>query len=57
MPMALRLPHHDKALEQERLAILRREITIGLEDAASGRFSRKTIKELADEVRREHSGD
>jgi antitoxin ParD1/3/4 len=54
---ALRLLHHDKALEQERLAILRREISIGLEDAAAGRISRKTIAELADEVRREHSGD
>ena len=36
---ALRLLQHDKALEREKLAILRREISIGQEAAASGRFS------------------
>ena len=54
---ALRLLQHDKALEQEKLAILRREINIGLLDAAAGRFSIKTVSEIADEVRREHSGE
>ncbi|MDA8230270.1 MAG: type II toxin-antitoxin system ParD family antitoxin [Magnetospirillum sp.] len=54
---ALRLLQHDKALEREKLAILRREIAIGLEDAASGRFSRKTVQEIADEVRREQFGE
>lgn len=53
---ALRLLQHDKALEQEKLAILRREINIGLADAAAGRFSSKTVKDIADEVRREHLG-
>jgi antitoxin ParD1/3/4 len=53
---ALRLLQHDKALEQEKLAILRREIAIGLEDAATGRFSHKGIDEIADEVLREQSG-
>ncbi len=53
---ALRLLQHDKALEQEKLAILRREVNIGLADAAAGRFSSKTVKEIADEVRREHFG-
>lgn len=54
---ALRLLQHDKALEQEKLAILKREINVGLEDARSGRFSKKTVGEIADEVRREHFGE
>lgn len=53
---ALRLLQHDKALEREKLAILRREVNIGLADAAAGRFSNKTVKDIADEVRREHLG-
>jgi len=52
----LRLLRHDKALEEEKLAILRREIAIGMEDAEAGRFSIKSIQEIADEVRREHLG-
>jgi antitoxin ParD1/3/4 len=52
---ALRLLQHDKALEQEKLAILRREVDLGLDAAAAGRFSGKTVQEIADEVRREHS--
>ena len=54
---ALRLLQHDKELEQEKLAILRREIDIGIEASANGRFSRKTVKDIADEVRREHLGE
>ena len=54
---ALRLLQHDKALEQEKLAILRREINLGLEDAAAGHFSTKTVSEIADEMRREHFGE
>lgn len=50
---ALRLLQHDKALEQEKLAILRREVSLGLEDAAAGRFSTKTVADIADEVQRE----
>ena len=53
---ALRLLQHDRALEQEKLDILRREVGIGLEAAAAGRFSRKTVDDIVDEVRREHSG-
>ena len=46
-------PESDEALEREKLATLRREIEIGLKDAAAGRFSRKTVSDIADEVRRE----
>ncbi|MEI6559245.1 MAG: type II toxin-antitoxin system ParD family antitoxin [Rhodospirillaceae bacterium] len=53
---ALRLLQHDKALEQEKLAILRREINLGIDAAMAGRFSSKTAREIADEVRREHLG-
>jgi antitoxin ParD1/3/4 len=53
---ALRLLQHDKELESEKLSILRREIGIGLEAAASGQFSSKTVSEIADEVKREHLG-
>jgi antitoxin ParD1/3/4 len=53
---ALRLLQHDRALEQEKLDILRREVGIGLEAAVAGRFSRKTMDDIVDEVRREHFG-
>lgn len=51
---ALRLLQRDKAREAEKLAILRREINIGLADAEAGRLSRKSVMDIADEVRREH---
>lgn len=54
---ALRLLRHDKALEQEKLEILRREVAVGLEDVAAGRISRKTIDEIAAEIEREHLGE
>ncbi|MBD1544843.1 type II toxin-antitoxin system ParD family antitoxin [Roseibium aggregatum] len=54
---ALRLLQHDKAIEQEKLAILRREVSIGLTDAAAGRFSTQTVGDIADEVRREYLGE
>lgn len=53
---ALRLLQRDKAAEAEKLAILRREINIGLADAAAGRLSRKSVMDIADEVRRDHLG-
>ncbi len=54
---ALRLLQHDKEFEQEKLAILRRELSIGLKDAAVGRFSSQTVGDIADEVRLEHLGE
>jgi antitoxin ParD1/3/4 len=47
---ALRLLKREKALEQERLEILRREVMIGLDDVANGRISNRTIEEIAAEV-------
>lgn len=54
---ALRLLQHDKALEREKVAILRREVGLGIADAEAGRLSSKSVKDLADEVRREHFGE
>lgn len=54
---ALRLLQRDKAREAEKLAILRREINIGLADAEAGRLSRKSVMDIADEVRRERLGE
>jgi antitoxin ParD1/3/4 len=54
---ALRLLQHDKALEREKLIILRREIDMGLEEAQAGHFSTQTVSEIADESRREYSGE
>ena len=54
---AIRLLRHDKALESEKLAILRREVDLGLADAAACRFSVKTVRDIAEEVRREHLGE
>jgi antitoxin ParD1/3/4 len=53
---ALRLLQHDKALEREKLVILRREIQIGLDDAAAGRVSKLSAADIAEEVRQEHLG-
>jgi antitoxin ParD1/3/4 len=53
---ALRLLQHDKAQSQEKLAILRREINIGLEAAAAGRFSKKSVRDIVAEVMDETSG-
>jgi hypothetical protein len=39
--------------DARRLAVLRREIAIGLEAAAAGRLSKITASDIADEVRRE----
>lgn len=45
---------HD-AQEQEKLAILRREINVGVEAAAAGRFSKKSVSDIMDEVMHEPS--
>lgn len=50
---ALRLLRHEKAQQLEKLAILRREITIGVEAAESGRLSKKSVSDILDEVMRE----
>jgi antitoxin ParD1/3/4 len=50
---ALRLLRDERAIAQEKAAILRREVGIGLEQARAGRFSDRSVAEIAEEVVRE----
>jgi len=52
---ALRLLQHDKAQQREKLAILRREINMGIEAATAGRFSKRSVRDIAGEILRETS--
>jgi antitoxin ParD1/3/4 len=47
---ALRLLKREKALEQERLEILRREVMIGWNQAKKGEFSDRTVEQIAADV-------
>ncbi len=47
---ALRLLRHEKAQQAEKLAILRREIGVGVEAAQAGQFSGKSVQDILDEV-------
>ena len=47
---ALRLLKREKALEQERLEILRREVLIGWNQAKSGKLSNRTVEQIAADV-------
>ena len=53
---ALRLLWREKASEQEKLAILRREIDRGFEQAANRQFSKRSVMDIADSVARDHFG-
>ena len=46
---ALRLLRREKAAEEEKLAILRREIEIGLEDMRAGRISTRSVMDILTE--------
>lgn len=50
---ALRLLRRERELRAERLAVLRREVMLGVEQADRGDFSSRSIEEIADAVRRE----
>jgi antitoxin ParD1/3/4 len=50
---ALRLLRREKAAHEEKLAILRREIEIGVEDARAGRISDSTVTDILEELERE----
>ena len=43
----LRLLRREKAVEREKLAILRREVGIGLDDARARRLSPRTVADIA----------
>lgn len=47
---ALRLLRREKAAEQEKLTILKREVAVGLADLRAGRLSSRTATEIAAEL-------
>lgn len=49
---ALRLLRFERDVEREKLAVLRREIDIGITEADRGEFSERTVKEIAEAVMR-----
>jgi antitoxin ParD1/3/4 len=52
---ALRLLKREKALEQERLEILRRAVLIGVDDVTNDRLSSRTIEDIAAEVAKDRN--
>lgn len=50
---SLRLLRRERAAREERLAVLRREINIGVEQARKGQFSTLTISDIAASLRDE----
>ncbi|HEY0524338.1 MAG TPA: type II toxin-antitoxin system ParD family antitoxin [Stellaceae bacterium] len=48
---ALRLLRREKAIREEALAVLRREIGIGAEQARQGRLSKRSIGDIAASLR------
>jgi antitoxin ParD1/3/4 len=47
---ALRLLRHEKAQQAEKLAVLREEIRAGMDAAAAGRYSERSVGEIRDEI-------
>ena len=52
---ALRLLRHEKAQEAEKLAVLRREIRLGLDAVEAGHLSDKSVGDILEDVLREAS--
>lgn len=52
---ALRLLRHEKAQEAEKLAVLRREIRLGMDAVEAGRLSDKSVSDILEDVLREAS--
>jgi antitoxin ParD1/3/4 len=50
---SLRLLRREKAIQDEKLAMLRREVGIGIEQARDGRLSTRSISEIAESLRSE----
>ena len=47
---ALRAMKHDKNVEANKLRILREEVGKGIDDADSGRFSKRTVDDILQDV-------
>lgn len=52
---ALRLLRHEKAQEAEKLAVLRREIRLGMDAVEAGHLSDKSVSDILEDVLREAS--
>jgi antitoxin ParD1/3/4 len=50
---ALRLLRREKAAYEEKLAILKREVAIGLQDVRAGRISERSISDILAELERD----
>ena len=50
---SLRLLRREKAIQDEKLAVLRREVGIGVEQARDGRLSTRSISEIVESLRSE----
>ena len=49
----LRMLREERAVYEEKLAILKREIQVGLDDVRAGHFSDRTVMEILAEVQAE----
>ena len=49
----LRMLREERAVYEEKLAILRREIQIGLDDLDAGRFSEKSVMDILADIEAE----
>ncbi len=49
----LRMLREERAVYQEKLAILRREIQVGVDEVRAGKFSDRTVMEILAEVQAE----
>jgi antitoxin ParD1/3/4 len=49
----LRMLREERAVYEEKLAILRREIQIGLDDVAAGRFSDRSVMDILADIEAE----
>jgi len=52
---ALRLLKRDREMEKEKLEILRREISLGIEQAECGEFSDRSIDDIVADVLKDQS--
>ena len=48
---ALRVLKRERAGREEKLVVLRRELAIGLEQVQAGRFSNKSVADIAESLR------
>jgi antitoxin ParD1/3/4 len=53
----LRILQRKRALHEQRLAILRREIQLGIDDIGAGRVSDKSVLDILEDIRREEDAE